>query len=267
MNIIQFNSPERSSNLNEKNWLVRTNQTITFLPMVIVLFIGLIGYEWLRTELVGSWILFIALILLGRLLNPIQATIFSILIFIIVFIYILFDIQLNTFDITTKILQLFILPIAPLLLSIYYEIMSQNNQTDHLLNAYRRNLTHKLLPISTYDYTHAQVQQMLDQELIAQYGEINIEIINHELLRDMLQVDEFKFFQQKIIDILEADFELPHFSFTDARLSIIRIIMIGDHNSNKAQQITKKIKQIDLIKIKATINSHIKQKSYSENVP
>ena len=57
MNIIQFNSPERSSNLNEKNWLVRTNQTITFLPMVIVLFIGLIGYEWLRTELVGSWIL------------------------------------------------------------------------------------------------------------------------------------------------------------------------------------------------------------------
>ena len=101
MNIIQFNSPERSSNLNEKNWLVRTNQTITFLPMVIVLFIGLIGYEWLRTELVGSWILFIALILLARLLNPIQATIFSILIFIIVFIYILFDIQLNTFDITT----------------------------------------------------------------------------------------------------------------------------------------------------------------------
>ena len=69
MNIIQFNSPERSSNLNEKNWLVRTNQTITFLPMVIVLFIGLIGYEWLRTELVGSWILFIALILLEPIQN------------------------------------------------------------------------------------------------------------------------------------------------------------------------------------------------------
>ena len=56
-----------------KNWLVRTNQTITFLPMMIVLFIGLVGYAWLRTELVGSWVLFITLILLGRFFNLLQA--------------------------------------------------------------------------------------------------------------------------------------------------------------------------------------------------
>lgn len=250
----------------KKNWLVRTNQTITFLPIAIVLFIGLIGYEWLRTELVGSWILFIALILLGRLLNPIQATIFSIITFIIVFIYILFDIQLNIFDINTKILQLFILPAAPLLLSIYYEIMSSNKQTDHLLNAYRKHLTHKILPISTYDYTHMQVQQMLDQALIDYYTDIYIEIINHELLRDMLQVDEFKLIQQKIIDVLEVDSKLPHFFFTDARLSILRIIIISDYSSNNSQKIIEKIKKIDLIKIKSVITSHTVEESNSENI-
>ena len=71
----------------QKNWLVRTNQTITFIPMLIVLFIGIVGYEWLRTELVGSWVLLIAFILLGRFLNLIQAMILSIFIFIVCFIY------------------------------------------------------------------------------------------------------------------------------------------------------------------------------------
>ena len=73
----------------QKNWLVRTNQTITFIPMLIALFIGIVGYEWLRTELVGSWVLLIAFILLGRFLNLIQAMILSVFIFIVFFIYIL----------------------------------------------------------------------------------------------------------------------------------------------------------------------------------
>ena len=77
--------------LMQKNWLVRTNQTITFIPMLIVLFIGIVGYEWLRTELVGIWVLLIAFILLGRFLNLIQAMIVSIFIFIFCFFYILFD--------------------------------------------------------------------------------------------------------------------------------------------------------------------------------
>ncbi|HAK32727.1 MAG TPA: hypothetical protein DCM30_07605, partial [Acinetobacter radioresistens] len=119
-----------------KNWLIRTNQSITFLPMIIVIFIGLIGYEWLRAELVGSWALFIALLLLGRFLNLVQAVILSVLIFLLFFIYLLFDIQNTNFDTSTKILQLFILPIAPLFLSIYYEIMSTNQETDNLLDAY-----------------------------------------------------------------------------------------------------------------------------------
>ena len=66
----------------QKNWLVRTNQTITFIPMLIALFIGIVGYEWLRTELVGSWVLLIAFILLGRFLNLIKEIIMIIFIFI-----------------------------------------------------------------------------------------------------------------------------------------------------------------------------------------
>jgi hypothetical protein len=68
-----------------------------------------------------DWLL-IAFILLGRFLNLIQAMILSIFIFIVFFIYILFDIQVNTLDTNTKLLQLFVLPVAPILLSIYYII-------------------------------------------------------------------------------------------------------------------------------------------------
>ncbi len=106
--------------------------------MVIVIFIGLIGYEWVRTELVGSWILLIGFILLGRFLNVVQSVVLSIVIFIILFIYILFNVQADSMDINTRFLQLFILPVAPLLLSIYYEMMSTNRQTDNLLDTYRK---------------------------------------------------------------------------------------------------------------------------------
>jgi len=104
----------------EKNWLVRTNQTITFLPMVIVIFIGLIGYEWVRTELVGSWILLIGFILLGRFLNVVQSVVLSIVIFIILFIYILFNVQADSMDINTRFLQHFFFPFAPPPLSIFF---------------------------------------------------------------------------------------------------------------------------------------------------
>lgn len=249
----------------QKNWLARTNQTITFIPMLIVLFIGIVGYEWLRTELVGSWVLLIAFILLGRFLNLIQAMILSIFIFIVCFIYILFDIQVNTLDTNTKLLQLFVLPVAPILLSIYYEMMSTNRQTNNLLDTYRKNLTYKTLPISTYQYTHDQVQHMLNQGLIPQYSEIHIEITNHNLLRDMLQVDELKHLQQKIINVLENNFETPHFSFTDRRLSILHVIMIADQGSMTSKQLIDRIKQIELIKIKVSHHSHVKgQTSFSE---
>lgn len=240
----------------QKNWLVRTNQTITFIPMLIALFIGIVGYEWLRTELVGSWVLLIAFILLGRFLNLIQAMILSIFIFIIFFIYILFDIQVNTIDTNTKLLQLFVFPVAPMLLSIYYEMMSTNRQTNDLLDTYRKNLTYKTLPISTYHYTHDQVQHMLNQGIIPQYNEIHIEITNHNLLRDMLQVDELKLLQQKIIHVLENKFEVPHFSFTDSRLSVLRVIMIADRESTISKQLIEKIKQIELIKTEITHQSH-----------
>ncbi|ENW30205.1 hypothetical protein [Acinetobacter lwoffii] len=240
----------------EKNWLVRTNQTITFLPMVIVIFIGLIGYEWVRTELVGSWILLIGFILLGRFLNAVQSVVLSIVIFITLFIYILFNVQADSMDINTRFLQLFILPVAPLLLSIYYEMMSTNQQTDNLLDTYRKNLTHKTLPISTYFYTQTQVQDMLNLNLISQYDEIYIEITNHSLLRDMLQVDELKLLQQKIIDVLESEFEVPHFSFTDSRLSVLRVIMIADRESTISKQLIEKIRQIELIKIEITHLPH-----------
>lgn len=240
----------------EKNWLVRTNQTITFLPMVIVIFIGLIGYEWVRTELVGSWILLIGFILLGRFLNAVQSVVLSIVIFITLFIYILFNVQADSMDINTRFLQLFILPVAPLLLSIYYEMMSTNRQTDNLLDTYRKNLTHKTLPISTYFYTQTQVQDMLNLNLIPQYDEIYIEITNHSLLRDMLQVDELKLLQQKIIHVLENKFEVPHFSFTDSRLSVLRVIMIADRESTISKQLIEKIKQIELIKTEITHQSH-----------
>lgn len=240
----------------KKNWLVRTNQTITFLPMVIVIFIGLIGYEWVRTELVGSWILLIGFILLGRFLNAVQSVVLSIVIFITLFIYILFNVQADSMDINTRFLQLFILPVAPLLLSIYYEMMSTNQQTDNLLDTYRKNLTHKTLPISTYFYTQTQVQDMLNLNLISQYDEIYIEITNHNLLRDMLQVDELKLLQQKIIDVLESEFEVPHFSFTDSRLSVLRVIMIADRESTISKQLIEKIRQIELIKIEITHLPH-----------
>lgn len=212
----------------EKNWLVRTNQTITFLPMVIVIFIGLIGYEWVRTELVGSWILLIGFILLGRFLNVVQSVVLSIVIFIILFIYILFNVQADSMDINTRFLQLFILPVAPLLLSIYYEMMS----------------------------TQTQVQDMLNLNLIPQYDEIYIEITNHSLLRDMLQVDELKLLQQKIIHVLENKFEVPHFSFTDSRLSVLRVITIADRESTISKQLIEKIKQIELIKTEITHLPH-----------
>ena len=240
----------------KKNWLVRTNQTVTFLPMVIVIFIGLVGYEWLRTELVGSWVLLISFILLGRFLNLIQAVVVSIIIFILLFIYLLFNVQVNTIDINTRLLQLFILPVAPLLLSIYYEMMSTNRQTDNLLDAYRKNLTHKTLPISTYAYTQTQVQDMLNLNIISQYDEIYIEITNHNLLRDMLQVDELKILQQKMIEVLESEFEVPHFSFTDTRLSVLRVIMIADQESATSQQLIEKIRQIEMIKTQITHQSH-----------
>ena len=249
-----------------KNWLVRTNQTITFLPMIIVLFIGLVGYAWLRTELVGSWVLFIALILLGRFFNLLQASIIAIFTFIIVFIYILFDIQSNTFDMSIKLLQLFILPVAPLFLSIYYEIMSSNKLTDRSLDAYRKHLIHKILPISAYTHTHAQIQQMFDQKLIESYAEIHIEITNHELLRDMLQVNEFKIIQQNIIDVLNIDYGLPHFYFADARLSILRMIMIIDQDLSKLQQLSEKIKDINLIKTKISIITHGVESSSADNL-
>lgn len=240
----------------EKNWLVRTNQTITFLPMVIVIFIGLIGYEWVRTELVGSWILLIGFILLGRFLNVVQSVVLSIVIFIILFIYILFSVQTDSMDINTRLLQLFILPIAPLLLSIYYEMMSTNRKTDNLLDTYRKNLSHKTLPISTYSYTQTQVQNMLNLNLIPQYDEIYIEITNHNLLRDMLQVDELKLLQQKIIHVLESKFQVPHFSFTDSRLSVLRVIMIADRESTISKQLIEKIRQIELIKTEITHLPH-----------
>src|SRR5690606_27451753 len=83
--------------------------------------------------------------------------------------FILFNVQADSMDINTRFLQLFILPVAPLLLSIYYEMMSTNRQTDNLLDTYRKNLTHKTLPISTYFYTQTQVQDMLNLNLIPQY--------------------------------------------------------------------------------------------------
>ena len=175
------------------------------------------------------------------------------------------DIQVNTLDTNTKLLQLFVLPVAPILLSIYYEMMSTYRQTNNLLDTYRKNLTYKTLPISTYQYTHDQVQHMLNQGLIPQYSEIHIEITNHNLLRDMLQVDELKHLQQKIINVLENNFETPHFSFTDRRLSILHVIMIADQGSMTSKQLIDRIKQIELIKIKVSHHSHVKgQTSFSE---
>ncbi|HAD69453.1 MAG TPA: hypothetical protein DCF90_07135, partial [Acinetobacter radioresistens] len=174
----------------------------------------------------------------------------------ILFIYILFSVQTDSMDINTRLLQLFILPVAPLLLSIYYEMMSTNRKTDNLLDTYRKNLTHKTLPISTYFYTQTQVQDMLNLNLIPQYDEIYIEITNQNLLRDMLQVDELKLLQQKIIHVLESKFEVPHFSFTDSRLSVLRVIMIADRESTISKQLIEKIKQIELIKTEITHQSH-----------
>ncbi|MCK4081587.1 MULTISPECIES: hypothetical protein [Acinetobacter] len=247
-----------------KNWLIRTNQSITFLPMIIVIFIGLIGYEWLRAELVGSWALFIALLLLGRFLNLVQAVILSVLIFLLFFIYLLFDIQDTNFDTSTKILQLFILPIAPLFLSIYYEIMSTNQETDNLLDAYRKNLTYSILPIGSYQYNHLQFQRMLSLNMIQNYAEIRVDITNHELLRDMLQVDEFKAVQQKIFDVLETQRTLPHFYFTDTRLSIIRIIIITDGDFSKVKELAEQLRVLDLLKMQITINTHTVEESSSE---
>lgn len=248
-----------------KNWLVRTNQSITFLPIIITLFIGLIGYEWIRTHLVGSWVLLIALILLGRLLNVVQAIIVSIFTFILVFIYIIFDTQLNNFNMGTKLLQLFIFPIAPLFLSIYYEIMSANLHTDTLLDTYRKNITHKILPIGSYPHTHSQVQQMLEQQLIRSYGEIHIEITNHNLLRDMLQIDDFKALQQEIIDVLEMNDTTPHFDFVDARLSTLRIIMITHSDWQELHQLADDIKKIDLLKTQIHLIKHSAEQSQSED--
>jgi len=247
-----------------KNWLIRTNQSITFLPMIIVIFIGLIGYEWLRAELVGSWALFIALLLLGRFLNLVQAVILSVLIFLLFFIYLLFDIQNTNFDTSTKILQLFILPIAPLFLSIYYEIMSTNQETDNLLDAYRKNLTYSILPIGSCQYNHLQFQRMLSLNMIQNYAEIRVDITNHELLRDMLQVDEFKAVQQKIFDVLETQRTLPHFYFTDTRLSIIRIIIITDGDFSKVKELAEQLRVLDLLKMQITINTHTVEESSSE---
>ncbi len=220
-----------------KNWLIRTNQSITFLPMIIVIFIGLIGYEWLRAELVGSWALFIALLLLGRFLNLVQAVILSVLIFLLFFIYLLFDIQNTNFDTSTKILQLFILPIAPLFLSIYYEIMSTNQETDNLLDAYRKNLTYSILPIGSYQYNHLQFQRMLSLNMIQNYAEI---------------------------DVLETQRTLPHFYFTDTRLSIIRIIIITDGDFSKVKELAEQLRVLDLLKMQITINTHTVEESSSE---
>jgi len=97
---------------------------------------------------------------------------------------------------------------------------------------------------------------MLNLNLIPQYDEIYIEITNQNLLRDMLQVDELKLLQQKIIHVLESKFEVPHFSFTDSRLSVLRVIMIADRESTISKQLIEKIKQIELIKTEITHQSH-----------
>ena len=82
----------------------------------------------------------------------------------------------------------------------------------------------------------------------------------------MLQVNEFKVIQQKIIDVLDIDYGLPHFHFADARLSSLRIIMIIDQDLSKLQLLSEKIKNINLVQTKIRITTYGVENSSSDHV-
>lgn len=231
------------------NWIKRTNQSIIFLPIMTVIYLGLISYEWLSTGFRGSWVLIILMVLLGAFLRFSVAFIIGILSFVLVIIYLLFDFNNFIFNIGRQLLLLFILPFAPLFLSAFRDILSSINKTDKILDSYRLYLSNNVLPIGTFKSTEQQIHKLLKYQKIDAYETLHIKIGNHQLLRDMLNVDEWKAVQNQIIEIVHQEHGSSVLYFTYARMYFIKIIIIHVAEQNATPQILEQLYQIPNLKL------------------
>ncbi|PVZ85242.1 hypothetical protein C9426_20390 [Serratia sp. S1B] len=217
-------------------------------------YLGLIAYEWLSTGFRGGWILVIFMMLLGAFLRFSVAVVVGILSFILLIIYFLFDFNHFVFNIGRQLLLLFILPFAPLFLSAFRDILNSNRQTDKILDNYRLHLANNLLPIGTFKTTELQIHKLLKHHHIEAYETLSIRISNHALLRDMLNVEEWKAVQNQILAVLHQDHESSILYFTDARMSLIKSIIIHVDEQNVTPHILEQLHQIPNLKL------HIEQK-------
>lgn len=224
-------------------------KTVLYWVVLSILFIGIIGYEWLPIGYRGSWLLILFLTICGAFVKFKNAIFIGLAAFFLVSIYFLFDLSYIS-KIERQILLLFTVTFSPLFLSaVRYNLLSDyfNNKA---ANDFNNDYSTTIFPIETWGKVTLQLSKMLPFFKYPNYEIINIKIKNHQLITEMLGESIWLKIKNKILDLLIYSSTDATYLFADKNVTEIKCVIFRcKPDSNNLPSFVQEIRNIPGIDI------------------
>jgi hypothetical protein len=198
-------------------------KTITGWAIACVVYLGLLGYEWMPSHFRGGWVFLILLVISGAFIEIGTALIVGLLAFVGASLYMLYKLKLGL-PAERQVLMMFLSPIAPLWLSaIQYNLQLRRDAAIKAL-ALKQGSAKGVLNTDHYDDFVTRLDALCRSCNIKGYAESQIDIVNRELIAELLGSRTWVDTQNRIVRILNVSANQPIFYFVNDALDMILCI-------------------------------------------
>ncbi len=232
-------------------------KTIIGWVIACVVFIGLLGYEWMPEYLRGGWIFYLLLVISGGFLEIGLALIVGTIAFIGSAFYLLYKLNLGL-PAEKQALMLFLSPIAPLWLSAVKHNLGLRQSASKALMLFRAKSDIHVLDLDACEDFMRRLDVLSRHGGREGYRLIDIAVKNHDLITEMLGEQVWQKTRLQMLAIFEASANQAIFHFADDELTEFRCIDLEHAPDDMAEpEFLRQLRAIVELKLEVETHRHV----------
>ena len=231
-------------------------KTITGWAIACIVFIGLLGYEWIPEYLRGGWIFYLLLVISGAFMQIGTSLIVGIVAFLGTAAYLSYKLNLGLPS-EKQTLMMFLTPLAPLWLSAIKHNLDLRKEASGLLIKFHQKSDFHVFTKDAFDDFVKKMDSICRSKGIESYRIIKVNIENQEIIEQVLGEQAWQRSRLNILSAFECSIDNEIFHFGNHEFNEFCCVdMQFPAGSTEAPMFLQKLSTIPELKLNISYEIH-----------